>query len=77
VYREVTRRLGVDPQRAVAIEDSSNGLRSAAAAELGGVIAVPNVAFPPTEDALALADVVVHSLDHITPELVTSVALRH
>jgi HAD superfamily hydrolase (TIGR01509 family) len=76
VYREVIRRLGVDRQRVVAIEDSSNGLRSAAAAQLG-VIAVPNAAFPPAEDALALADVVVHSLDDITPELVTSVAQRH
>jgi HAD superfamily hydrolase (TIGR01509 family) len=76
VYREVTRRLGADPQRVVAIEDSSNGLRSAAAAQLG-VIAVPNAAFPPAEDALALADVVVHSLDDVTPELVTFVAQRH
>jgi HAD superfamily hydrolase (TIGR01509 family) len=72
VYQEVTRRLGVDPRRAVAIEDSSNGLRSAAAAQLR-VIAVPNAAFPPAEDALALADVVVDSLDDITLELVTSV----
>jgi HAD superfamily hydrolase (TIGR01509 family) len=72
VYQEVTRRLGVDPRRAVAIEDSSNGLRSAAAAQLR-VIAVPNAAFPPAEDALALADVVVDSLGDITLELVTSV----
>lgn len=69
VYREVAARLGVDPQRVVAIEDSSNGLRSAAGAGLR-VIAVPNAAFPPEEDALALAGVVVHSLDEIVPELV-------
>jgi HAD superfamily hydrolase (TIGR01509 family) len=73
VYREVLRRLGVDHQGAVAIEDSSNGLRSAAAARLR-LIAVPNAAFPPTVDALALADVVVHSLDDITPQLVTTIA---
>jgi HAD superfamily hydrolase (TIGR01509 family) len=71
VYEEVVRRLEVDPQRAVAIEDSSNGLRSAAAAGLS-VIAVPNAAYPPAEDALALATVVVHSLDEITAELVAS-----
>lgn len=69
VYREVIRRLGVDPRRAIAIEDSSNGLRSAARAGLK-VIAVPNAAFPPAADALALAGVVVHSLDEITPELI-------
>lgn len=71
VYQEVLRRLGVHPHRAAAIEDSSNGLRSAAAAGLR-VIAVPNAAFPPAEDALALAGVVVHSLDEITPQLIRS-----
>jgi beta-phosphoglucomutase-like phosphatase (HAD superfamily) len=65
----------VDPQRAIAIEDSSNGLRSAAGAGLR-VIAVPNAAFPPAEDALALAGVVVHSLDEITPQRVASVGRR-
>lgn len=71
VYQTVVRRLGVDPAQAIAIEDSSNGLRSAAAAGLA-VLAIPNVAFPPSEDALALADVVVNSLDEITLELVAS-----
>jgi HAD superfamily hydrolase (TIGR01509 family) len=69
VYREVVRRLGVDAQRTVAIEDSSNGLRSAAGAGLR-VIAVPNPAFPPDEDALALASAVVGSLDKISVQLV-------
>ncbi|HET6921331.1 MAG TPA: HAD family phosphatase [Jiangellaceae bacterium] len=73
VYLEVVQRLGVDPKAVVAIEDSSNGLRSAAAAGLR-VIAVPNAAYPPSEDALALANVVVHSLDEITPRLVLSVS---
>ncbi|MFC6159951.1 HAD family hydrolase [Kribbella jiaozuonensis] len=69
VYNEVVRRLGVDASRVVAIEDSSNGLRSAAAAGLR-VIAVPNANYPPAKDALALADVVVHSLDEVTTGLV-------
>lgn len=72
VYQTVVGRLGVDPGQAVAIEDSSNGLRSAATAGLG-VLAVPHAAFPPSEDALALADVVVDSLDEITLELVASI----
>jgi HAD superfamily hydrolase (TIGR01509 family) len=69
VYQTVVQRLGVRPSHAVAIEDSSNGLRSAAAAGLG-VVAVPHEAFPPAAEALALADVVVGSLDDITVELV-------
>jgi HAD superfamily hydrolase (TIGR01509 family) len=75
VYQTVVQRLGVDPSRAIAIEDSSNGLRSAADAGLG-VLAVPNAAFPPSEDALALADVVVDSLDEITVALVASMGCR-
>lgn len=71
VYQTVVQRLSVDPSQAIAIEDSSNGLRSAAAAGLG-VLAVPNTAFPPSKDALALAEVIVDSLEEITPELVAS-----
>ena len=74
VYQTVVQRLGVDPLQAIAIEDLSNGLRSAATAGLG-VLAVPNAAFPPSEDALALADVVVDSLDEITVELVASIGV--
>jgi HAD superfamily hydrolase (TIGR01509 family) len=69
VYEEAARRLGVPVGRAVAIEDSSNGLRSAARAGLG-VIALPHAAFPPAQDALDLAGVVVGSLDDITPAVV-------
>ncbi|NLG23464.1 MAG: HAD family phosphatase, partial [Actinomycetales bacterium] len=61
--------LGVAPGNAVAIEDSSNGLRSASAAGMK-VIAVPHEAFPPAPDALALADLVVGSLDEVTVEAV-------
>jgi HAD superfamily hydrolase (TIGR01509 family) len=71
VYLEAVRQLGIVPARGVAVEDSSNGLRSAAGAGLH-VVALPNVAFPPAEDALALAVAVVHSLDDITPELVAT-----
>jgi HAD superfamily hydrolase (TIGR01509 family) len=69
VYLEAARRLEVDPRRCVAIEDSSNGLRSAAAAGMA-VIAVPNQHYPPENDALALAGACVHTLTEITPELV-------
>lgn len=75
VYQTVVQRLGVRPSQAIAIEDSSNGLRSAAAAGLG-VLAIPHAAYPPSPDALALADLVVYSLDEITLELVASMGRR-
>jgi beta-phosphoglucomutase-like phosphatase (HAD superfamily) len=49
-----------------AVEDSTNGLLAAAAAGML-VVAVPNREFPPTEQALSLADLVVGSLDELTP----------
>ena len=71
IYLAAARQLGVDPARSAAVEDSSNGLRSAAAAGML-VIAVPNEDFPPAADALALAAASVGSLDQLTPELLES-----
>ena len=70
VYLEATRRLGVDPTHTAAIEDSHNGILSAAAAGIR-VVAIPNRRFPPGDDALARADVVLDSLDELTPETVS------
>jgi HAD superfamily hydrolase (TIGR01509 family) len=67
VYAEAVRRLGVE--RAAAVEDSSNGIRSAHAAGLR-VLAIPNPHFPPGEDALALADAVLPGLDALTADAV-------
>jgi HAD superfamily hydrolase (TIGR01509 family) len=69
VYLEATRRLGVEPRYAAAVEDSTNGLLAARTAGLG-VVAVPNRAFPPVEAALEAADVVVPSLDELTPAVI-------
>jgi HAD superfamily hydrolase (TIGR01509 family) len=69
VYLEAARRLGVDPARCVAVEDSSNGLRAASAAGMA-VVAVPMRAFPPAPDALALAAVTVDGIAEVTPEVV-------
>jgi HAD superfamily hydrolase (TIGR01509 family) len=66
VYLEAARRLGVEADRCAAVEDSSNGLRSAAAAGMA-VIAIPNREFPPADDALALADLVLGSIRELTP----------
>jgi HAD superfamily hydrolase (TIGR01509 family) len=70
VYVEAARLLGVEPPRAAAIEDSHNGILSAAAAGMR-VLAIPNRRFPPGDDALGRADVVLDSLDELTPETVS------
>jgi HAD superfamily hydrolase (TIGR01509 family) len=61
VYLEAARRLVVVPQDCVAVEDSANGIRAAAAAGMR-VIAFPNLHFPPGSDALDLAAEVIGSL---------------
>jgi HAD superfamily hydrolase (TIGR01509 family) len=70
VFLEAARRLGVESSRCAAIEDSGNGIRAARAAGMR-VIAIPNRRYPPPDDALALADVVLDSVDDLTPDLVT------
>jgi HAD superfamily hydrolase (TIGR01509 family) len=69
VYLEAVRRLGVAPERAAAVEDSSNGIRSAHSAGLR-VVVIPNAHFPPDEDALALAEVVIDPLADLTPDAI-------
>jgi HAD superfamily hydrolase (TIGR01509 family) len=75
VYLEAARRLGVRPETAVAVEDSASGIRSAKAAGMG-VIAIPNAHFPPPEEALELADVLLESLAGLTPAAVQSASCR-
>jgi HAD superfamily hydrolase (TIGR01509 family) len=67
VYQEALRRLGV--ATGTAIEDSDAGIRSAHAAGLR-VIAIPNPHFPPSDEALALADLRLDHLDAVTDDLV-------
>jgi HAD superfamily hydrolase (TIGR01509 family) len=75
VYLEAARRLGVRPQDVAAIEDSASGIRSAKAAGMR-VIAIPNPHFPPPEDVLAEADLVLESLADLTPDAVESASSR-
>jgi HAD superfamily hydrolase (TIGR01509 family) len=74
VYEEVLRRLGIAPGHAVAIEDSSNGIRSAHAAGIA-VIAIPSRQFPVAPDALALAVRVLTSLDDLPAFLLRQIDL--
>ena len=69
VYLEAAGRLRVEPDRAAAIEDSHNGIRAAKAAGMR-VIVIPNRHFPPGDDALAEADLVLDSLAGLTAEAV-------
>ncbi|RVX46863.1 HAD superfamily hydrolase (TIGR01509 family) [Nonomuraea polychroma] len=69
-YLEAARRMNVDPRACVAVEDSSNGLRSAHAAGMR-VIAVPHPRYPPAPDALALAWRVLPGLDALTLDLLS------
>jgi HAD superfamily hydrolase (TIGR01509 family) len=61
VYLEAARRLAVEPTVCAAIEDSTNGIRSAKAA--GMLVAViPRPDFPPAPEARRLADLALGSL---------------
>jgi HAD superfamily hydrolase (TIGR01509 family) len=69
VYVEAARRLSVTPDRCAAIEDSENGILAAKAAGMC-VLAIPNPLYPPSDEALAAASVVLDSLDDLTAEAV-------
>jgi HAD superfamily hydrolase (TIGR01509 family) len=73
VYLEAARRIGVAATACVAVEDSSNGMRSANAAGMR-VIAIPNRDYPPSDDALRLTDIEVDDIGLVTPELIESTA---
>ena len=70
VYLEAARRLEVLPERCAAVEDSDAGIRSAKAAGMR-VLAIPNPRYPPRDDALELADLVLSSLAELTPSTVS------
>jgi len=69
IYLAVTARLGRPPEVCAAVEDSTNGLLSAASADLQ-VIAVPHPRYPPEPAALQAAKVVLTSLDDLTVQTV-------
>ncbi|MFI7604869.1 HAD family hydrolase [Micromonospora sp. NPDC049366] len=71
VYLAVAERLGVDPARCAAVEDSSNGVRSAAAAGMR-VVAVPHGSYPLDPDAATLAAVTLGSIHELTVETVAT-----
>lgn len=72
VYLAAARLVRADPARCVAVEDSSNGLRAAAAAGMT-VIAVPNPHYAPDHDAVELAAAIVKTVAEVSVELVEHV----
>jgi len=75
VYLKACSRLETVPEKAAAVEDSTSGLQAAAAAGLA-VIAIPNLGFPPSAAALALADVVLAQIVDLVPAIVESLCAR-
>jgi HAD superfamily hydrolase (TIGR01509 family) len=69
VFLEAARRLDVEPTRCAAVEDSENGIHSAKAAGMR-VLAIPNPQYPPADEALQAADVVLPSIGGLTTEVV-------
>lgn len=68
VYAAAAARLGIDPTASFAVEDSSNGVRAAAAAGFS-VLAIPHERYPLAADAAALAISVHGSLGQVLDEL--------
>jgi len=71
VFLEAAQRLGLPPDQLVGIEDSGNGIRALKAAGMK-VIAVPTVEIPLTPEVLALADVVLPTLESLTLAMLQS-----
>jgi beta-phosphoglucomutase-like phosphatase (HAD superfamily) len=75
VYLEAAHRLGADPSKTVAIEDSHNGILSAKVAGMR-VVAIPNRRYLPGEEVLCTADVVLRSIVELTPAIVDEMSRR-
>jgi sugar-phosphatase len=67
VYLTTARKLGIEPERCIAVEDSPNGLLSAKAAGMKCIV-VPEVVLR-ADPRFALADARVVELGEIGPEL--------
>jgi HAD superfamily hydrolase (TIGR01509 family) len=67
VYLEAARRLGVEPDACLVVEDSLNGVKAAKAAGMTCVL-VPNKTIPPAPGAAELADVVLERLTDLDPK---------
>jgi HAD superfamily hydrolase (TIGR01509 family) len=72
VYLDIAMRLGCEPGSCIAVEDSTNGLRSALSAGFC-CVAVPQSRYPVDRAVLEQATIVLSSLDELTVELIESI----
>lgn len=70
VYLRAAEMLGTDAARCAGVEDSSNGILALRNAKIRA-IAIPNPHYPPSEEALRAADVVVRSIAELRVEIVS------
>jgi len=75
VYLKAAARLGAEPGRCAAVEDSANGIRSALAAGMR-VVAVPNRSYPPPAEVLEAVDLVLPALDELTVQTLERLPTR-
>lgn len=75
VYLETARQLGIRSERAAAVEDSANGIRSALSAGTC-VLALPNPHYPPPHTLIESVHLVLSSLDDLTIEKVAEADAR-
>lgn len=71
VYVEAARRLGVDPARCAAVEDSGAGIRAAVDAGMH-VVVIPNRDYPPDPAVVRRAHVVIDAIAALTPDILDS-----
>jgi HAD superfamily hydrolase (TIGR01509 family) len=71
VYLEVAQRLGVDPSRALVVEDSRNGVLAGKAAGMT-VVLVPNHSVPPAPGTAEAADLVLERLADLDPDAIAA-----
>lgn len=71
VFLVTAQRLGISPEEVIVFEDSSSGIGAACAAGMR-VIVVPNVHYPPNDDALRRATLVLPNLDALNSDTLSS-----
>jgi len=72
VYLEAARRLNVNPETCVWVEDSSSGILAGKAAGMK-VIVVPDMRFDPNYEAIRKAEVVLGFLEEFSLELIENI----
>jgi len=75
VYLRALELLHAPANESAAVEDSANGVRSAAAAQLA-VVAIPNRAYPPDAKALSCATTVLTDLSQLDPSVIRNAVGR-